>query len=234
MDDRTVTCIPRLNCHRAAASYLDDTGRQGGVRPSVRCAVSAGMGGVELFEVQVLRIGARMGDVPRHRSVVSEMRQAWHPREGRASSIELGTREMYLPVDGGNVQPAMRVIADHRLSCRDTASVDRPGVRPTLKGSHRPKDSNGVGQFSRATGDEATNRAITAGRQEGGRPGRRPLVEFGVGIRTDPEKDFGLGDLLLPDTHQHVTHTEHGDRVPRLPRCRHCPGQGVFRRKGQS
>ena len=87
---------------------------------------------VERLLEDVLVVGHRVGDRPRHRAGVREVLDAGHAREGEPDDVERVGRVLAgqpdLGVDARRLDHPVRVTADQRQAARGPGTADRPGV----------------------------------------------------------------------------------------------------------
>ena len=82
----------------------------------------------EILDVEVLVIGAGVGDAPRDVLVVAEVRKARTSGKGQADYVEVGTGDMVLIVNVWRIEPPVRVSRHQRLAGRRPRAVHRPVV----------------------------------------------------------------------------------------------------------
>ncbi len=83
---------------------------------------------VEGLLEDVLVVGHRVGDRPRHLARVREVLHARDAGEGEAEHVELVRREPHLRVDTRRLEGPVRVTADQRPAGCGARTADRPGV----------------------------------------------------------------------------------------------------------
>src|SRR5919199_1494689 len=105
-------------------------GTSPGLQPLAAVLVAGGVAGGEALQVEVLVVGAGVGDAPGDARVVGEVGEGGDAGEGVADDVELRAGEVVLVVDVRHVGRAVRVAGHQRLARGGATAVDRPVVAP--------------------------------------------------------------------------------------------------------
>ena len=167
VEDRAVPGLAHAHHHVFAVLHLDDLAAHVEGAVAGGCQVAPGIVRIDLLDEEVLDVGRRIGEAPRHPAVVPEHHHR-HSREGRAHDVAAGPGQMGEVPDRGDGQTEVGVVREERLAGRAPGSADDPAIRAGMAAPGPECVQQGRRDLVREEGGEAVR--PSAGEAGIGRP----------------------------------------------------------------
>ncbi len=220
---------PHRQADRVAAPHLDRFLENLGPPPLAPVQIIGRVGILEPFQVQVLVVGAGMGDAPSRPFGVAEMGKAGYAGDCQPYHVKLGAGDMALVINVWRVQGAVRVAGQKRLAAGGTVAGNHPaiaaagGFPQVVEGGSSPAQFGQAGIRRPGIGCSRRQDLQLAGRIARGQ---------GSGLfRPQLANQLRLPYLGLKHAHQDVAHLENYQAVPGLPGFRAQAGDGILNRQ---